>query len=133
MFICASLSRYESKNKQSHPVHRGVTPTSPLSSEACRLLKEFQLRYGIGLLFCKISYLDYLVKYVIKSRSKLTNKPLVQQSFSQIHGLMAVPPNTSYSPFAVEDCDFIVNNKCSYTRVMHDWHFTHISEHRSLF
>lgn len=59
---CVSLFSYESKNKELHPVHRGVTPTSPLSSPACQLLKEFQLRYGIGLLYCKISYLDYLVK-----------------------------------------------------------------------
>ena len=81
VFIYASRSRCESKNKQPHPVHGGVTPTHPLSSQACRLLKEFQLRYGVGLLFCKISYLDYLVKYVIKSRSKLTNKPLIQKSF----------------------------------------------------
>ena len=54
--------RSESKHKELHPVHGGVTPTAPLSPTACKLLKEFELRYGIGLLFCKICYLEYLAK-----------------------------------------------------------------------
>lgn len=58
------IIRYESKNKELHPVHGGVTPSSPLSTHARCLLKEFQLRFGIGSLFCKISYLDYLVNYL---------------------------------------------------------------------
>jgi len=54
--------RFESKHRELHPVYGGAIPTAPLSSSACRLLKEFELRYGVGSLFCKISYLEYLVK-----------------------------------------------------------------------
>ncbi|XP_022781591.1 uncharacterized protein LOC111322703 isoform X2 [Stylophora pistillata] len=57
------LFRYESKPKELHPVYHGAVPIRPLSSLSCQLLKEFSLRYGVGVLFCKLSYLEYFVKY----------------------------------------------------------------------
>ncbi|KAK2563687.1 hypothetical protein P5673_012666 [Acropora cervicornis] len=55
---------FESSNKEVHQVHHGVAPSSPLSENACRLLQEFQLRFGIGTLFSKISHLKYFVDYL---------------------------------------------------------------------
>ena len=65
MSVKAFLFRLESKSKITHPVHGGVALTAPLSSKSLRLLKEFRLRYGVGEVFCKLSYLTYLVEYVI--------------------------------------------------------------------
>ena len=56
------IFRYESKQKELHPVYREAVPIEPLSSPSCQLLKEFSLRYGVGILLCKLSYLEYIVK-----------------------------------------------------------------------
>ncbi|XP_074613396.1 uncharacterized protein LOC141873316 isoform X2 [Acropora palmata] len=58
------IIKFESSNKEVHQVHHGVAPSSPLSENACRLLQEFQLRFGIGTLFSKISHLKYFVDHL---------------------------------------------------------------------
>jgi hypothetical protein len=53
----------ESRTERKEPVHAGKTPSSPLSPTAQRLLNEFGLRYGVGELYRKIVYLDYLARH----------------------------------------------------------------------
>ncbi|XP_019857507.1 PREDICTED: uncharacterized protein LOC109585810 isoform X2 [Amphimedon queenslandica] len=53
----------ESRTSRREPVHGGRTPSSQLSDTAQRLLTEFGLRYGIGELYQRIVYLDYLAKH----------------------------------------------------------------------
>lgn len=53
----------ESRTTRREPVHSGRTPSSPLSPTAHRLLTEFGLRYGVGELYRRIVYLDYLAKH----------------------------------------------------------------------
>ncbi|XP_031557070.1 uncharacterized protein LOC116293750 [Actinia tenebrosa] len=62
--LLSKLIREESLNKcSSHSVFGDAIPTSPLSPASCRLLKEFGLRYGVGELYRRLIYLQYLVNH----------------------------------------------------------------------
>jgi len=52
----------ESRTERKEPAYTGRTPSAPLSATAHRLLTEFGLRYGVGVLYRRIVYLDYLAK-----------------------------------------------------------------------
>jgi hypothetical protein len=55
---------FETKvQKKHHIILKDLAPSRPLSVNATRLLHEFGLRFGVGEMYRRLMYLDYLARH----------------------------------------------------------------------